>query len=93
MEDFLPQSSIFQRIFIAKIVAVGCKVKQLSCQGYHQLSTVSIPVHFDHFEAPNHHFIDEPHGGSLIQALIGLDPLFYTGVIAFLTYPQVLNLL
>ena len=41
-------------------MVVGCKVKPLSCQGCHQLSTVSIPVHFDHFEALNHHFIDEP---------------------------------
>ena len=49
-------------------MAVGCRVKQLSCQGYHQLSTVSIPLHFDHFEALNHHFIDEPHGGNLIKA-------------------------
>ena len=57
-----------QRTFIAKKVVVGCMVKRLSCQGYHQLSTVSIPVHFDHFEALNHHFIDEPHGGSLIKA-------------------------
>ena len=40
-------------------------MKPLSCQGCYQLSTVSIPVHVDHFEALNHHFIDEPHGGSL----------------------------
>ena len=49
-------------------MVVGCKVKPLSCQGCCQLSTVSIPVHFDHFEALNHHFIDEPHGGNLIKA-------------------------
>ena len=47
------------------------KVKPLSRQGCYQLSTVSIPVHFDHFEALNHHFIDEPREGSLIQALDG----------------------
>ena len=66
--DFLSQISIFQRIFNRQKVVVGCKVEPLSCQGCCQLSTVSIPVHFDHFEALNHHFIDEPHGGNLIKA-------------------------
>ena len=74
--DFLSQISIFQRIFNRQNMVVGCKVKPLSCQGCYQLSTVSIPVHFDHFEALNHHFIDEPHGGSLIQALHGYSRVY-----------------